>query len=88
MLLYCVLMGTQRQVGSCVPGQPFSLQFSSGQQRELLAVRWSACVCAVCLDERRAHLCVYVCLSSVVLPHRCHRIDIFMPATVVRVALS
>lgn len=45
------------------------------------------CVCGLS-DERRAHLCVYVCLSSVVLPHRCHRMDIFMPATVVWVALS
>ncbi len=91
VLLYCVLMGTQRQVGSCVPGQPFSLQFSSGQQRELLAVRWSVCVwecvCAVCLMSGEL-ICVYVCLSSVVLPHRCHRMDIFMPATVVWVALS
>lgn len=88
MLLYCVLMGTQRQVGSCVPGEPFSLQFSSGQQRELLAVRWSACVtvcvcaCAVCLMSGEL-ICVYVCLSSVVLPQRCHRMDIFMAATVV-----
>lgn len=47
----------------CVLGQPLRLQFSSGQQRELLAVRWSVCVweCVCGLsDERRAHLCVCV----------------------------
>lgn len=44
-------------------------------------------VCAVCL-MRGELICVYVYLSSVVLPQRCHRMDIFMAATVVWVGLS
>lgn len=47
----------------------------------------SVCECAVCLMSGEL-ICVYVCLSSVVLPQRCHRMDIFMAATVVWVALS
>lgn len=41
VLLDCFLTGTQRQVGRRVLGESYSLQFSSGQQRELLAVLWS-----------------------------------------------
>lgn len=81
VLLDCFLTGTQRQVGRRVSGEPYSLQFNSGQQRELLAVLWSVFVSVCGLVEPSE--CMRAPSQYVFVPCCFIPVDVFMFVTLV-----
>jgi len=89
VLLYCELDGDTKAGWQLCAGralqsavQQWSTEGATGCAVVSVYDCVCVCACAVCLMSGEL-ICVYVCLSSVVLPQRCHRMDIFMAATVV-----